>query len=211
MAIAVVKDTHLTVNGVRYFRGHAPVVVLGAYGRKKRPLPSTNYLEVFGNIGLVNVTLAPVLVADIDVASSTSLDVNGDVAIVGTSIEGGLNAKIEAMRKKQLRLALFAMTLGDVRDNVMDDNADDLAAIGPHARVAYEVWVVMSASEADTFAASGGLRATLVENGVVVSAAATAGHTTQASIVLSPTSTYAYLLAKMKKNGTFTTDMWGAS
>ena len=80
-------------------------------------------------------------------------------------------------------------------------------------RVAYQIWVVMEASEAAKFSTSGNLKAEATPEGISITAGIGGATENETKITLSAKSTYAYLLAKPeRRNGvvsSFTTDQQG--
>jgi hypothetical protein len=160
MPTATVHDSHLVYGGVCYFRGHASAVRLGSYGRKKKPLFGMNFLEVDGNLEL-GMSLRPAVVVDLDTQRSTKGHAAAGVTVVGAPVSADADATWEGFQSRKLKLVQFCLTLGAVRDAVRADGParDCLLDNKRTGRVAFEVWVVMEASEAARFTAGGAVNA----------------------------------------------------
>ena len=85
-----IKDSHIRVNGIDYFRGGAENVVLGSFGEKKTPLFKINYLEHQGTLPSDKLKVREATVLDIDQASqmaiSRSLKAEASGTIAGVPV-----------------------------------------------------------------------------------------------------------------------------
>jgi len=211
MALAVVHDNHLSFAGVDYFRGNAPSVSIGDYGEKKTPLFGQNYLAVQDNIPSSKLIVKAVTEVEIDTTKSLAADIKLNLKVAGP-FSGGAEAAYEGLKSKTLKLMKFDMYLGDVKEAVNKSPGvlDNLASYGSDARVAHQIFVVMTAKEASAFKAGGTVTFSM-QSGKLKAKGGIGGST---EIELSADTTYAYLLCKPDWNkgktsaDKFTDDQW---
>lgn len=215
MANVNVFENHLTFGGVKYFRGKAESVMPGDQGEIKRPVFGQNYLSIQDNLPANKLKVDKVTITTIDFAKSKKGDVTGGLNAVAWS--GSADAAWDALKEGTLKLVKFEMTLGALRDAYNDapQARGRLDDYGSDARVAHEIFVVMSAKYASAFNNSGTIAASKAGGKLSLSVNAS-GSTT---VTVSAGSTYAYLLADPKWDGkgdgrkisSFKDDQWGLS
>jgi hypothetical protein len=207
---AKIRNSHLVVNGVHYFRGNASAISLGDFGRKKSPVFGANYLEVYDNAGLIDVDLSVRLELGID--QDSLREAMGELTVALADQGASLSASHSKADNWNLSLVQLAMNLSQVEANVLDEeDEDDFARLGKKARVVYQVWVVVEAEHARIIHSATNLKATVQRGGVVVSGETGANRQSETLVTLSEGSTFAYLLARRKGNSHFTTDQHGPS
>lgn len=215
MSMATVTDTHLTFNGVKYFRGNATAVALGSYGRKKTPPFKTTFLEVDASLDLSTLAVAPAVVVDLDATSSKKADVELDLKVVGVPVEGGISSTFNALASRELKLVQFCLPINEVKKaiNESDEALEELKAARARARAVHQIWVVMEASEASKFTGDVSISALATAKGFKVTAKSSGSISSSTSISLTSGSTYAYLLLKPVWHdasvSSLTTDQWG--
>lgn len=206
---AEIRTSHLLVNGVRYFRGNATAVSLGDYGRKKTPIFGMNYLEVYGNAGLVGVDLS--VQVELEFEQGKLQEAMGGVSLAFAGNQtAGVSATTAKSEEWNLSLVQLAMSLRAAESNVLDEeDEDDFERLGKKARIVSQVWVVVEAEQAKKIKGAASVKATAAPGGVIVTGEGGVEGTTRTLLTLSEGSTFAYLLAKRKPNSYFTTDQHG--
>lgn len=211
MSIATIHDNHLNFAGVNYFRGNAPSVTIGDYGKKKVPVFSQNYLEPQDNIPVPKLKIREVTEVGIDFNKSSEADIKLNLKVAGM-FNGSADAAYTGLKSGTLKLIKLDMALGDVADAVNSSPAvlNDLASYGGDARVAHQSFLIVSSKEADSFQAGGTVSISKLGASLVV----TAGTSGDTQVELSSGTTYAYLLCKPDWNKgksrveIFTGDPW---
>jgi len=220
MTDAIVKGNHLRFLGKNYFRGGAESVQLWSYGEKKSPITQTNYLEVQGRISVQKpkIRKATVITIDFDKTTEKDLLVNINVALV---FNGASKTAYQDMKSGKLKLVKFEVANEDILDaaNASPDVLEKLIDYGNDARIVDEIFVVMNAELADSFASSNSFGVSLSVGAVKITAEFGAGSSGNTSITLSKGTTFAYGMLKLdwdanqKKNKTkitkVTDDQWG--
>jgi len=192
---AVVHNSHLVFNGVRYFRGHAESVVIGSYGEKRTPLTQQNYLEVQSDLPADRLKVNTVTIADIDFSRSRDADLKIGLKAADTGASGSV--ALSDLKTGKLKLVKLEMRLLDLKTVVNGLSAvlGNLRSYGNDARVAHQIFVVLEATLAQTFAASGDISFTRTGSALKMSADASASASGSTTITLSSGTTFAYLLA----------------
>ncbi len=213
MPLAIVRSNHLKYAGISYFRGNAPSVGLGDYGEKKSPVLSQNHLAVQSSLPASKIDVSRSYTVELDFSRSRRADVelNLKVANGGAGVGGGF----EGLKRASLKLLKLEVRLGDLKRavNRSRDTLEALRSYGKDARVVHQIFVVMSASEADVVSGSGGL--TLSQYGATLTAKA--GGRRSLTVKFEPGTTYAYLLSKPEWDAgrrtvvKFDPDQWGPS
>lgn len=198
--IAVIHNAHLTFNGIQYFRAAAESITIGAYGEKRTPLTGQNYLEAQDDLPASSLVVRQATIADIDFTRSKAADVKAGLRVVNSSVD--VNAAFNGLKEGSLKLVKLEMRLADVRDAVNGSSAAlrDLRDYGRDARVAHQIFVVMEATLAQTFAAATNIDFARERDNnkgllkITATASASVGGST--FVTLSAGTTFAYLLAK---------------
>lgn len=192
---AVVHNSHLVFNGVHYFRGHAESVVIGSYGEKRTPLTQQNYLEVQSDLPAERLKVNTVTIVDIDFSRSREADIKLGLKAADTGASG--SAALGDLKSGKLKLVKLEMRLGDLKTvvNGLPAVLGNLKSFRADARVAHQIFVVLAATLAQTFAASGDISFTRTGSTLKMSAAASASASGSTTVTLSSGTTFAYLLA----------------
>ncbi|MCA9700810.1 MAG: hypothetical protein KC431_25000 [Myxococcales bacterium] len=204
MANVVVKESHLTYGGVGYFRGHAEEVELGSIGEKRTPLTSMNYLEVKDRIPAGKISRVKSVLVDIDFASSTksAFGIKLAVPINGVPVSLGASTAYSKLQSGELRMVKFS-----VDNNVMKNAANassarlkDLAKWGNDARIAHQLFVVMSGEIATAFSNNTNVELGVGASGLEATANVATGGTRQTTVQIAAGTCFAYLLLKIDWN-----------
>ena len=193
--IAVVHDSYMVVNGIHYFRGGAESVFIGSYGEKRTPLTQQNYLEVQLDIPADKLKVNTVTIVDIDFSRSREADIKLNLKTADTSVSG--TAAFNDLKTGKLKLVKLEMRPGDLTTavNGLPAVLNNLRGYGLDARVAHQIFVVLEATLAQTFAASASV--SLSRSGTSqLKITASGGTSGTSSVTLSAGTTFAYLLAK---------------
>jgi hypothetical protein len=225
MSEVVMQKNHMKFLGVNYFRAGAPDVVLGAYGEKRTPLTGANRLEVKDSIPIPEGVIAEVTRVKIDFlkSSRTAFTQGVSALIYGVTVNLAGEQAFERLRQGELELVKFNIHINHMIEaaNRSPRALQDLIRYGQDARIAHEIFVVMSATLASQF--TNNVSVTLSGKYQSIEATVGANHTGSGTttVTLDRGTTFAYLLAKIqwdaqnKKKRTrivdLRTDQWGPS
>lgn len=222
-----IKDSHIRVNGIDYFRGGAENVVLGSFGEKKTPLFKINYLEHQGTLPSDKLKVREATVLDIDQASqmaiSRSLKAEASGTIAGVPVTVGVDqsARIERWKKGELTLLKLVLENESIREtlNANQSLAARLKDFGKDVRIAQQVFVVVNAQLARglTVSGSSAIKAEADIKGIKIKVdSQVAGSATKTtSLTISPGTVFAYGLVSIDWTGRstqvtkVTDDQWG--
>jgi hypothetical protein len=153
---AVVHDSYLVCNGIHYFRGRAETVHIGAYGEKKTPILSADYLAVQHDLPVEEMRVHSATIVDLDFTKSLEADVTTNLKVADTGAIGA--AAYRDLKAGKLKLVRLEMQLGALLAvNGLPTVLAKLKSYGDDARVCHEVFVVVSAALAQTITAGGEL------------------------------------------------------
>lgn len=224
MATARVKNTHLHFNGVNYFRGKSTNVIVGSYGKKMTPIGKENYLEIQGNVPAKNIAKASAQIITIDEESYSKVNFGAEVPAIinGVKTTFSGDAAIEKIKKSELKLVLLTVTMNQMANAVNKSSGalENLKNYGNDARIAVEIFSILSADLASTITSSGSLDISAEAQGIRASVNGSGSGSKKTSVILPEGSCFAYLLAKAKWKMKFlkkveverlTDDQWGMS
>ena len=204
MAKAVIKANRLNYNNKKYFRTGSEDIVIGSYGEKRTPIFGGNYLETQDIINSPKLKVKQAVIADIDFEQSREGDVEESLAgtFKGVDVELSAGQVWQKLRSGEVKLVKLIVELNDMEDAINADAGalDDLRDYGNKARVAYQVFVVMSATMAETFSRSQRFGVAVSRGQVKVTAKGTTGQSGDTTVTLSKGSTFAYMLASLDWN-----------
>ncbi len=218
---ARITNTSLKFAGLSYFRANSPSVLLGAFGEKKTPLTKQNYLEVLGRIPAARLKVHRATTATIDFTGTSSVDVAVDVSVpvsgadtdlgqgMGTDVVPGTDTgtvtlspsvAYEQMRHDQLRLVKLDIYPSDIikAANASPAVLNHLKECGDSGRLVHQIFMVLNAKTAKVFSSSTSLALSATNGEVMVTAKGSNGSTGDLTLKLSPRTTFAYLLLKLK-------------
>ena len=199
MGTATIRDSHIKLNGVKYFRGKAEDVDIGSYGRKRTPVFGMNYLDVYRNLPARKLDINEAVVVDIDFSNSTKADIEAGFSMA--QVIGIQTGNVyEKLSSGELKLVKFEMKISDIEDAVNSNRRafDYLVDEGDDARIAHQVFVVMEAELASKVAASKTFDVKFSKGVYTITAKGKVGSKTDTVVTLSEDSTFAYLLLKPK-------------
>ena len=217
---AVVKDNHLSFNGKNYFRGGAEDVELGSYGEKKSPITQANYLEVQGKIPTAKLKVKEAVEVSIDFDKTSEKEFLANINVAGV-FKGSAETAYQDMKSQKLKLVKLQVNNKDIKDaaNQSPKVIDDLIQYGKDARIAHQVFIVMEAESAKSFAASTSFDVSVNAGILKVTGEGRVGSSGQTTVTVSKWSIFAYGMVKLDwdanraKNKTaivkVTDDQWG--
>ena len=220
--LAIVKDSHLSFNGRSYFRGGSEDIEIGCYGEKKSPITKTNYLEIQDRIPVPKLKIREAAEIKIDFTKTSEKDLLANIN-VPLVFKGSVNTAYEDLREDRLKLVKLTINNEDLKDaaNQSPKVVENLIEYGNDARLVDDVFVVLSAESAKSFAAGASFDVTASVEGVKITANGNGGSSGSTTVTVSKGMCLAYGLVKldwdasMKKNKTeitkVTDDQWGLS
>ena len=155
MTYAVIKENHIKVSGIKFFKGNAPVIEMGSYGKKKEPILATNYLEVQDRLPAPKMDgkIKQATVIEIDTNKTSKSDFLANINVLGVF---GVNADAAWSKAKQGEYKLVWLTIGlnDLKKafNSAPKARNNLASYGSKARVVSQLFIALEASEASKVA-----------------------------------------------------------
>lgn len=200
LAQVEIKDSHIKLNGIGYFRGNAENVQIGSHGDKKAPITSMNYLDVDGTIPRDKLgTVESVLVLTIDATKTSKTDLFGKLSDVSEVFGVSADAAWEKVKSQKLKLVKFVFNNGQIKKaaNQSQKVLESLKDRGKGARIANQVFVVMTAEMAETFSRSTSIDASATDGKVKLTAKGGTSSSGNAQYTLSKGSTFAYGLVKI--------------
>jgi hypothetical protein len=222
---ARITNTSLKFAGLSYFRANAPSVLIGSFGDKKTPLTKQNYIEVLGRIPAARLKVHRATTARIDFTGTSSVDLAVDVSVpvsgsdtgmgndtgMGTGMGAGTgtdtgtvtlspSVAYEQMRHDQLCLVKLDIYPSDIIRAANDSPAvlAHLKECGDSGRLVHQIFMILKAKTAKVFSSSASLALSATNGEVMVTAQGTQGSTGDLTLRLSPGTTFAYLLLKLK-------------
>jgi hypothetical protein len=196
-----IASNHVTAFGVKYFRGNAPSVFIGAVGDKETPLIGQNHIVVQGSVPAdkLKIRKATTMVVDQSTVTDKNIDLSVTVPLLGklTASEAS-----KQMREDTLKLVLFEVIASDLVSaaNASPHVLETLRNIGNDGRLVHKVIVALEAKTAQTFTSAGSLEVSATVQGVKVTAQGGTSSSGTATIELEPRTTFAYVLLKPKWN-----------
>lgn len=198
MATAVIKDNHIKVSGIKFFRANAPVIEIGSYGKKKEPITAANYLEVQERLPAPKMDgkIKQATVVEIDTSKTTKNDFLANINALGVFGVSGGTAWTKA-QQGHYKLIWLTMTLGKLKDafNSAPKARNTLADMGGKGRAVHQVLIALEASEA-TKVDSGTSFDVSVKAGILnVNVKGGSNSSSGTDISIAPGTCFAYLLA----------------
>lgn len=205
MAIKI-TDNVFEFGNQKYFRGNAHLIQMGTYGEKKDPIGARSYVDPQSKVQseILAGRVKPGTIATIEWGETTqaSFSINGPIKYFGLNGKVGVDGTYEKAKTAHLKLANFYINEGPLTD-MLNKDADGarkfLADEGDDARIVGEVWVAMEAELAEHFATYGSVSASAKAAGSDVQVTVSGGKNGSQSVSLSPGTTFAYKLYKVKK------------
>ncbi len=193
-------------NTIGYFRGNAHEIVMATFGKKHDPIGAKAYVEPEGQINrrYLNGHVKMGTIADINWSRENRADVevNGNFNIYGVNGQVNASGDLRDADSVDAKLAYFYIYPNQV-ENILNNEArvarTFLADEGKDGRVVTGIWVVLEATLASEFEAKGSTSLSASALGQNLSITVGGGTKSAQSITVSPGSTFAYSLHKVKK------------
>jgi hypothetical protein len=195
----------IEVGTIKYFRGKAENVSIGAYGEKKDPIGPDAYLAIQNRVKTEHLTsrVRYATTANINFANTNKADVevNGTLKVFGVGVKVAESMSFEKAKSGHLKLVKFFIDEGPLQA-MLNKDADGarnyMADEGDDARIVSEVWVVMEAELADHFDSSASRSVAVSLGGNSLDFSASGGKLGSQTITLSQGTVFAYLMHKVK-------------
>jgi hypothetical protein len=205
MAINV-TDNFFEFGNQKYFRGNAHLVRVGTYGEKKDRIGARAYLDPQNNVRSEHLgsRLKTGTVATVDWSrtNKASVEVNGPLKVYGLNGKVDVRGTYEKARSAHLKLANFYILEGPLTV-MLNKDADGarrfLADQGNDGRFVSESWIVVEAELAAHFAMHGEASLAVRAAGSDLAVTVTGGKHGAQTVKISPKTTFAYKLHKVKK------------
>lgn len=193
MLKARLKDNHFLFKGARYFSTKAENIQLGTYGRKATPVLSPNYLDPSRRIKF-NDTMVE-RVEPISITIENVADFNANIAGKLKVADVNASVDINKLGTAELVVIKFHILPGLLQD-AFNANATELNRLKNirNARIANQVFVVVSAETARKVTSATELSAKTINGTVKISGTVDTSNDT--SISFSEGTTLAYGLIK---------------
>lgn len=199
-AEVVVKGSHFKEGGISYFRGNAENVQLGSYGDKKTPATSMNYLSVDDVIPLGRrIKAEKVQVLDINTTKTSKHDLFANLSDVTKVFGVSADVAWKKVKSRQLKLVKFVIANNDIMAaaNRSSKSLRALKARGKGARIANQLFVILSAESAEAFERSSSVDVSATNGKIKLSAGGSSSSSGNKNVTLSKGSTFAYGLVKL--------------
>ena len=220
MATAVIKENHIKVSGIKFFKGNAPVVEYGSYGELKKPLFSANYLEKQDRLPAPKMDgkIKQATTVEIDTKKTSKSDFLANVNVGGVFGVDSDTAWSKA-KKGEYKLVWLTIDLADLKSafNNAPKARNNLASYGNDARAANQVFIALEAEEAERVASGTRFDVSVKAGALNLNVQGGSNSSRGTDVSLAPGTCYAYLLAKPHWNKgksqieKFTDDQWGLS
>ena len=194
-AAAAVRDDHLHVDGVDYFRGRAGAVQLGDVGERRNPAGSHSHLLVRARLPRGELPIERVARIDLQGATVRGSDVGVDVAVAEV---GSLGASTVARLLQDRTLCL--LRLEAARRGLLDaaNRAAGLAAglrrAGDAGRLVHQIVVIVETATARELSKATSWSLGGAGEGSVLTGTGSDGR--RSLVLLAPGATFAYLLLR---------------
>lgn len=220
MTTAVIKDAHIKVTNIKFFKANAPVIEIGSYGEKKTPILSANYLEKQDRLPAPKIDgkVQRATLVEIDTNKTTKSDFLANINVLGVF---GVNSESAWKKAKNGNYKLVWWTI-DYADLAKAFNSapkarNNLASYGGDARAVCQVFIALEAKEAVRVASGTKLEVSIKAGIVNINVKGGTNSSGGTDVSLAPGTCYAYLLAKPHWNKgktkieKFTDDQWSVS
>ncbi len=220
MSTAVIKEQHIKVAGIKFFKGNAPVMEIGCYGEKRTPVLSANYLEKQDRLPAPKLDgrIKQATTVEIDTSKTSKSDFLANINVLGVF---GVNSDTAWKRAKDgyYKLVWLTIDLADLKKafNEAAQARNNLASYGGDARAVSQVFIALEAKEATRVASGTRFEVSLKAGILNVNVKGGSNSSSGTDVSLAPGTCYAYLLAKPDWNKgkteieKFTDDQWSVS
>ena len=189
---------------LKYFRGNAHQIELACYGEKKDPIGAKAYLSREAKVKREYVSNYVQKGKPVSInwkqASKAEVTVNGNVIVYGVNIQVGAEYSYEKLSSADLRVVPFFLTEAGMKKMLNQDAKparDYLKREGNDGRIVSQIWIVMEAELSEIFTQSESIGVNIA--GDLLKLTASGKNNRVETITLSPGSTFAYALYKVKK------------
>jgi hypothetical protein len=195
----VIKDNHLQLDGINFFRGNANGVQLGSVGEKKTPATQENYLAVEENIPVKKLKVNKVTVLTLNGAHLSGADVDASLEVdgFGTLSAGAVATKLKEETLKLVKIDVLPRDIVSAA-NESPKALDALIQCGHRGRIAHQVITVMDARTAETVRRGVSFGLEPVDGGPGLTVKGGAGSTDVEVVRINSGATFGYLLLEPK-------------
>jgi hypothetical protein len=196
---AKVTNSSLKFSGINYFRGNAPGLRLGSFGKKKEPLTQQNYLYEVGQLEVPRLKVQRATTATIDYTGGNAFNGSADLMVPGA---GRLSPSVatQMLRHDELVLVLLEVLPADIiaAMNGSPAKLSMLRECGKDGRIVHKLFTVIEARTAKQVTTTTGLELMLTNGTMVLQAQGQHTSTSDLKLELSKNTTFAYLLLEPK-------------
>jgi hypothetical protein len=220
MTTAVIKDNHVTLAGIAFFKVNAPVIELGAHGEKRTPVFSGNYLEKQDRLPAPTLDnkITQVTVVEIDTSKTSKSEFFANINVAGV-FGVGEDTAWEKAKDGHYKLVWLAIDLADLKRAFNDapKARNSLASYGGDGRAVHQVLIAMEAHEATRVASGTNFDVSIKAGVLSLTVKGGSNSSSGTEVSLKPGTCYGYLLAKPHWNKDksevekFTDDQWSVS
>jgi hypothetical protein len=200
-----ITDEYFEFGVHKYFRGNAHLIQIATYGEKKDPVGPRAYLDPQSKVQSEHlegrVKGGTVATVDWGQTSRADVEVNGLLKFFGLNGKIDASGDYEKVKSARLKLVNFFIDEGPLQ-RMLNEDANGarnyLADEGGDGRIVSEVWVAMESELAEHFGVNGEVSLSAKAKGAELQITATGGKYGSQTITLSPGTTFAYKLHKVK-------------
>ena len=192
------------VGSQKYFRGNALNMRLGTFGEKKDPAGAKSYVDPEATVDadkLAKRITSPPAIVNIDWSDTTKADLEAEGPLTALGLSGQIEANVsyEKVKSGKMALAHFVINEGPLQ-TMLNTDADGarkyLANEGNDGRIASEVWVLLTFELSEHVSTSGSI--SFAADGSSVKVTASGGKYKTQTFSITPGTTFAYALHKVK-------------
>lgn len=200
MAIDIkIRNNHLHLDGINFFRGNANTVQLGSVGDKRTPSTQENYLAVEANIPVAKLEINKVSILTLNGTRISGADVAAEIEVpgMGTLSPNVVSTKLQEQTLKLVKIDVLPRSIVGAA-NESPRVLDALVRAGNRGRIAHQVVVVMDAATAETVRRGVSFDFTRDDGSPTLEVHGVAGSKEVSTVRINSGATFAYLLLEPK-------------
>jgi hypothetical protein len=192
---ATVREDHLRIDGVDYFRGHAGAVQLGAIGERRNPAGGHSHLAVQARLPRDKLPIERVTRVDLQGVTVRGSDVAVDIAVAEVGSLGASTVARLLQDKTLCLLKLEAAPRGVIAAaNACNGPRDVLSRAGKAGRLVHQVFVIVETATARDLTQATRWSLSGADDDCMLTGIGDDGR--RSVVLLAPGATFAYLLLR---------------